>query len=781
VIDNRIIIAKVPSLLRTEQSESKALVPLHGMTIRQAIAEYMEDFEAHGYKDFVIQTNGCDADLDASIQPGDFVSITPKHGDPITAIQGIIWTALWYAGAYAAINVTSAILATALIVGGGMLVSNMFSAGAASKSSGSDSPTYGFNAVNSTTSGYPVAVVYGHVRTTPQILASYRRVSTDYNMWVYVKLGLGAGTINNAIAATDVFLGDEPISNYTEYYLAFTSGETDPTSEDEAALADKFSFIPHDRGLDRQLKQASTDDAFMLETMGQVDRVMLMITFPFGKFSVDDEGGFNDMPVDMYYGYRLSGDAGSVTWAPLLTLEGKGTQALRKEIWITLPARGKYEIYIARDTDDDPEDESKRRSSSFLTSLTEILDIFQSPPGIRCCVLGVLASENLSGALPAIKVVQNRTAITVPGWDGLSTQVVDPTTHAWAFFDALTNPYSGRGISPTKILQTPWEEWEEWTEGLVSGSRRAQFNMVFDAPGNLADNCIKYIEETGRCKIIRSGDYWSVAVDKPKELASYTFGRGNIVKDSFRWEGFEDPEKVDAVQITYYDKDRNWKKKSVFAQASWYDALTIEPMVAKLELLTCNNRDQAAREAILRSQKNEYITRHGSLASLFAAAGLELLDRVDIVHRSIPFGSSGRLTGIPASAWPEEGSEEYDEFDPDVYVVATTLYLDQLVNMPSADYSGKTAIVVIDYLGNRHEYTVTGPFDVDARYVTISGGAFTGKRFDIFIVGRPDYDKLAYQITAKKIYSKQQIAFDVVEYNELMFYHTDYESGNVAI
>lgn len=869
-------------MIRTDQRESRQYTWREGLTVWDVVRDYMADLKKSGHAYVVVTVNGLEAkELMAPVRPGDFVALTPEHGfEPISAA---IWVALWNAGMYAGINAVSAVLATAVIVGGGMLVSNLFSLGGTSaKSSITDSPTYGFNAVNATTGGNPVAVVYGNVRTTPQIINSYRRVGTDYNMWVYVLLGLGAGETNHTPTAADIYLGDEPLANYTDYYFNITNGGVNPAPTEEAALADKFSSIYHDRAFDRQMKYAalvlspvaaegtatfadqpavddtitigtdtwtfkvarttdlevaigdtlndtldnlaaainsdsiiataahafSSDDVvvtaatagasgnatvftaafatpanvtldgdgtlggttpgldatdpetvFHLDTKGQVDQVMLMITFPYGKFQMDGDGNFIDFPVTVAYGYRESGTTGAISWSSQ-TLTGKGTQAIRKELWLTFPTRGKYEIYLQRTTADDPDDESKQRSSSYLTSLTEILGIFQTYPGIQCAVVGVKASENLSGQLPAIRVVQNRTSITVPDWSGTGTMTVDPTNHAWALYDALTNPYSGLKRSPGSIIQSRWEEWEDWLDGMVAGNRRARFNMVFDAPGNFADNCLTHIEETGRCKVLRCGDYWSVAIDKPKLIPSYLFCRGNILQGSWSWEGYEDSEKVDAVQVSYYDKDRAWVEKSVLAKASWYETLVKPPMVAELRLLSCNNKDQATREAILRMQKTEYITRHGKLSALFRAAGLEMLDRVDIVHATIPFGFSGCL------------SRDHDS--------ASTIYLDQTINLDSASYGGKAVLIVIGHLGVRYEFDITDPWDTDTQYVSIDG-EFTGKQFDVFAIGRPSDDRLAYQITTKKLNATRDLTFEVVEYNEDMFYHTDFGSGTVAI
>ena len=902
-MDNRctdIVAVKSTSLIRPDLRETKTVAHFEGLTIRRAIADYIFQLKAMGHTELVVQVNGYDVpDLDVMLKPGDFVSVTPKHGfDPI---QALIWTALWYAGAYAAINTVSAIITTALIVGGGLLVGNLFTPSAPNSGAQNDSPTYGWNAVNPTRGGNPIQVVYGNVQTVPQILGSYRRISDDYNMWVYLLLGLAAHETNNAVTAGDVFVGDEPLSNYTEYYFGVTSGAVNPSAGDEALLADKFAYTYHDRTLDRQLKYSEfnevsvaaqgtltgygapveddivqvagetytfktsrtqdhevaigdlgtslanlaaaitsdstvvsathptgstvlvtadtpgsagnslpfaaswatpenvsvdgggylggttlgvdgtdPDAVFHLSTNGQVDYVVLMITFPYGKFQIDDGGSFLSYDVEMEYGYRKVGDAGAITWASQ-TLGGKGTQAIRKEIWITLPTRDRYDIYLNRNTEDDPEDESKQRSQSFLTSMTEMVQIFQSYPGIQCAVVGLKASDRLSGQLPAIKVVQNRTVAAVPNWNGVGTQNVNVTNHGWALYDALTNPSYGRDEDPAKIIYAPWAEWIQYLDGTVGGYTRAKFNTVFDALGTVSD-LITAIEQSGRCKILKCGDDWSVAVDKPKTLPSYTFSRGNIVKDSWSWEGFEDAEKVDAVVIKYRDKDRGWREKSTPpAKATWYDSLTKVPKIATIEIRSINNREQAVRESILRIQKNEQITRRGSLKTVqFRGADLQLLDWVDIVHRSIPFGFSGCLAGVHGSAWPEGAVPGVDGFDPNNYTEASTLYLDQVINMPSADYDGKASVMVIANTGTRYEYEVTGPFDVDTTSITIDG-QFTGRRWDVWAIGRPDDDKLAYQIVSKKLNNRQQCEFEVVEYGPYVFFNGNYESGEVEI
>lgn len=441
------------------------------------------------------------------------------------------------------------------------------------------------------------------------------------------------------------------------------------------------------------------------------------------------------------------------------------TSACRSVCTVTFPARGKYTVYVRRTTADDPTSDSKQRSIATLISFLEILNIQQTYPGIQTVAIGMKADDNISGQIPTISIIQERTSLTVPDWDNVGTMVVDPSIPAYAAYAAMTDAITGRKISPLDINQTAWEEWAAWTEVVMSsGYKRAQFNMAFDEKGNFGDNCLAYIEEVGRAKIVQYGDTWTVIIDKPK-TSSYSFSSGNILKGSFKWEGYEDAEKVDAVEMVYWDKDKMFKKTSVLSKASWYDVLTTQPNVASIELRACNNFDQATREATFRMQKTEMITRHGQLEVGIQAIFCERGDVTDIIHPTNKYGFGGKLVRDCSAS--------------------TTIYLDQLITLSTASYSGKAKIFLIDPDGVRHELTITGPFDVETQYVTVST-AYTGERFDTFAIGRPNDEKLLYQIVNKKVVpadenKMERIQIEFVEYVDEVFYHASWGSGLVAI
>jgi hypothetical protein len=335
--------------------------------------------------------------------------------------------------------------------------------------------------------------------------------------------------------------------------------------------------------------------------------------------------------------------------------------------------------------------------------------------------------------------------------------------------------------------------------------KRAELNIVFDETGPFSDACLKHIEDVGRAKIIQRGSIWTVIIDKPRgtrewagsfsglsgmELItfitthtmsavdqidiSYAFSAGNILPGTFSWQGFEDSEKVDAIELSYWDKDHTFKKRSVLQKASWYESLQKEPNIAQIEIRGCNSRQQAIREAIFRMQKTEFITRHGSLQTTIAAMAIERGDVVAIVHPTNRYGFGGRLATDHTNA--------------------TIIYLDQWITLPSADYLNSGVIFIVNPEGVMFEFLIEGPLDIPTNYITIPGGgkywdssisdwvdveSYTGLKFDTFSIGRPNRERLYYQIMNKRFIpatenNQASIELEFVEYVPDIFYHLNY-------
>jgi hypothetical protein len=577
---------------------------------------------------------------------------------------------------------------------------------------------------------------------------------------------------NIASAINDDLAGDPATAVY------YTASEVRVTAGDYGAYGNAIVFSTNSSaiismngsgylgGTEYGADPDSPTGLYYVATNGVVNEVCLIFDFPYGKYYVES-GVFFSLEVDIWLGYKRSGVEESVTWyKTAIPVEGTAISSSKGEIYLYLPTLAKYDIYIVRATADDPEGSTTQRSTCYLMAFEEVVNVFQHYPGLRCAVVGLMASDKISGSIPPISVDQNIGALMMPNWSDTGLEWKNPKIPYAAAYDAMTNKWYGAGISPTKLIQAAWAQWKDWTGSVGFGYVRAECNLVIDEVGNL-ESALKYIEEIGRAKVIQQGNYWSVAVDEPQTVVRYTFSSGNILKDSFSWESFEDPEKADAVSIKYRDKDKSyqWKTTPPY-RASWYDSITTNPRVVTIELRGCNDYDQAYREAILYMQRTEMITRQGKFDTSVAAMPLQRGDLIWIVHPTNLFGFGGRL--------------------PIDHTAASTVQLDQVITLSESDYGdGKAVLFVVDYHGIQQHNMIMGPFDVATRAFEIFG-FLTAKRHDSFAIGRPSEEKLEYQVLTKKFHpssgdSKAYVEIGFAEYVHAAYFNDAYSSGEVAI
>jgi len=499
-------------------------------------------------------------------------------------------------------------------------------------------------------------------------------------------------------------------------------------------------------------------DPLVISTRSKVDSVRIIIEFTSGLFDTNDDG-LTTRTVDFRIDYRLTGTTGA--WCTsTVTCTAEKTAAARFQFQTDFPTRDLYDFRVIRTTAEDDENDNTIRSQSFLISFEEIIDLQLCYPGLQIISLGVRATDSRSGNIGSIRVKHRGTELTVPDWAGTGTQVVDPSIPAWQFFDAFTNPFYGIKGLPSEIDQDRFTEWLEWTEGDVDGVRRAQSHLVFDEVGNFADNAITHIEQVGRARIIRIGSLWSMIVDKPK-TSQYTFSSGNILKDSFQWESYEETEKSDAVEVTFWNGAKQGVQDSRMAKASWYETITTVPKISQIEIRGIVTAEQALREAQFRINKNEFVTRHGKHRASFQSVLVELGDVCNIIPPSSKYVCGGRIIRD--------------------HVAESTVDIDQAVLFSQTDYEGKLLFLVVDPDGVEHIFNVLGPWDVSTSTLQIDGD-YTGNRWDTFGMGRLVEDRLANQIVKKSINTKEKnVDFEWCQYSENIFYHADYGGGLVAI
>lgn len=528
-----------------------------------------------------------------------------------------------------------------------------------------------------------------------------------------------------------------------------------------------FDAIRTTRGLAHSLSDRSlpltdfselveSSDYFTLRTKSKVNSVMIILEYAQGLFQLNDKGDIRTKIVNFDYDYRKVGDP---TWTTsTISMAGSTTKGARFQWQLFFADWAQYDIRLRRQTSED-DNSGKMHSESYLISFQEIINIRQCYPGLQMVSIGVKASDSRSGQLGAIKIKHHRTTITVPGWDGTGTQSVDATIPMWQLYDMFTNSHYGEAISPTEILQSKWTEWSTWTTGLIDGYKRAQSHIVFDEKGSLADAIAK-IEQVGRARIIRVGSDWSVIVDKPK-TPQYLFSSGNINKNSFEWSSYEESEKSDAVEVVFWNDDKQGARDSRMAKCPGYETLGRIPKVSQIEVRGIVTAEQALREAQFRLNKNLYVTRQGKHQCGFQSSPIELGDTFYLVPPSLNYLAGGRLS------LDADGSDLFT--------------LDQTVILSEPLFSGKLKLFFINSDGELVTINVIGPWDTPTRTIQIAASSW-GERFDVFGLGRISEDRLINQVLKKTINpSAKNVDFEWCEYSDSIFYDPNYGGGLLAI
>lgn len=720
-----------------------------GTTLEEVVQETGRPLLDKGYTDLLVFHNGKRTeDLDRPAKDGDNVVVCVNHG--IQALAGLVWVALWKLGMYTAINFMAYAIAGAVMVGAGILVQTFLGAPKPTSPETYNSASYGFAGTNPTDPGIPIPVVFGNVATYCPLVMSYRSVDTDYSMWQWMLFAACVGETDDPITYSDVYIGDELLISRGNWAFDTTSGSDSPSTGNLT----KFDKIRHDRAFTRTLPAGYN---YATTSKSPCNSVIIIVEFTSGLFALNDDGSMIYKQVD----FQVTTDEGSVTTWSINKVTGA---TVRESLTVSFATLDLHTVTITRLTDDDPGYDSKQRSTATFIAFIEEINIQQTYPGVQMVTVGIKATDSVSGQVPAVRIIQTRGLMEVRNWTDTGKMSVTAYSPPYVAYYGLTDQRTGRGISPLMINRTAWEEWENWCAATVGAQARSECHIVFDENGSISDNLLYHAEQVGRAKIVQYGTTWTVIVDKPR-TSSYVFSRGNIIKGSFSWESYEKPEKVDAVEVIYWDKDRNYQRTSVMAKASWFESLTTLPKIASIELRGCNNYDQALREATFRMQKTEMITRHGKLQTGPEAIFCERGDVVEIVHPTNVHSFSGKLSRA--------------------HSYASLIYLDQYVTMASAVYSGEAKFFAIDQDGDRYEFDVVGPWDEETNIIEIDG-EYTGDRFDTFAVARPNQEKILYQIVNKKLIPAQEdrrerMEFEFSEYVDSVFYNSSWGSGVVAI
>ncbi len=322
---------------------------------------------------------------------------------------------------------------------------------------------------------------------------------------------------------------------------------------------------------------------------------------------------------------------------------------------------------------EDPGLSSNVRGACNWTIVEEGYSHKPSYPRTACAAVKMLATENLSGGAPQIKVMAERKYVMVYNSVDAEWQAKPASNPAWAAYDVLVRPVFDDStlndledelgnvtplfdedtltfaVDPTDYLReeafphtrVKYSDFAEWAD--FCDEEQITMSMYFDGTSSVTD-CLQYLCDIGRAGIVNRGNVIGVVVDRSavnmddlnNPLPLFNFDDSNIVADTYS-ENYSDRSNFPTeVQVTYYDKDREYSRKSVIVRN---DDSIVNHNTKDVTLYTCDDRDVALRHA-------EYILNMNLIKKGYAWTGdldsmpLDMGDLVSI------YGNLATITGV---------------------------------------------------------------------------------------------------------------------------------------
>lgn len=498
-------------------------------------------------------------------------------------------------------------LQAGVMLAGGLLINAVLSPSTPSLSINdnlSTSTTYSWDeSYNKFQQGLSVPKIFGTHKITPPLISKF--VETIDNKQYFN--GLYAVNDGEILSISDIKINDESIDNFTDVTYETRNGTLTQTT------ILNFDNTRSDKGVSRKL----TTDYVTTETNGNsVVSLTATLLFPRGLYYALDNGTIGNNSVDVIIEYSSD----EVLWYPLgyvgssTVISGSETSTLRKTFKADL-AENKY--YIRTKFVSAPTSGSRYGSDCYLEYITEEIGDDFIYPSTALIAIRALATDQLSGNAPKISCIVSANSSN----PSLITQQM----------------LSESGIDSVRILSS-FNEWE--TDCTAKGYA---FNGVFDTSVTLR-KALDIIGTAGRGTVLQFGSKFDVIMDRAEEIPvqSFTFGMGNILKDSFSQSFLPILDRANVIEATYYDADNNYEATIIEVSNNNYDSVAEENRTS-ITLVGFTSRTQAIKHCNYLLNCNRYLTETGSLEADKDSLVCKYGSIVSVSHDVPQYGFSGRI------------------------------------------------------------------------------------------------------------------------------------------
>jgi hypothetical protein len=297
----------------------------------------------------------------------------------------------------------------------------------------------------------------------------------------------------------------------------------------------------------------------------------------------------------------------------------------------------------------------------YWTRLSHVIyDDFAFPNKI---LIGIraLATDQLNGGLQSITWEQTKSKVWVwvptdpaDPWGAGEYQEKDAFNPAWAAYhmahkcyqlydiNAAAMVHVVKGIPANRII---YSEFAAWAAFCTANDLRC--DLLLDKTQSLWD-ALKLPESVGRGKVIQRGTKLGCFCDKEETGITQLFTVANIGSDGLRGCFIGKEDRANALEVSFLDEDRDYKKVTFPFFGEDYDASTAISNPTQIFLQPCTRMAQAWKEANYRLRLNKYIIRSASWPVSVDSIACRVGDVVGV--QVIKWGIGGRVQAVGADS-----------------------------------------------------------------------------------------------------------------------------------
>ncbi len=644
----------------------------------------------------------------------------------------------------------------AIMILGGRLINSMLHLNQVPQVEVNQSQSYGWELPTvQTQEGNTIGETYGSCIPAPQLLMCHVDTVDDNTQYLNVLYCGGYGPVDSI---TDLRIGYTPIENFQDCQV-----ETRTGTNDQAPI----SFFPDtvaDQSVDMTLKEGnavtrSTDSS-------DVNRIDVTVTFPSGIYYQQDDGNFGNQTARFNIAYRVTG---TNNWSSHdYSITRATNQAIRKTYSFSGLASARYDVRVtAVETP-----LTNRRCALMQWSILSAYiytGAFVRPNKVLVA-MRVKATSQLNGGVPNLTWTQTRQNVWV--YDPTAkTYVQKPADNPiWAAYDILHQCRRLKNVNtgayefvvegtPKERFTAYWQEWVDaaaYADEMVTTNdgtkeKRFQFDAIFDTSMKRLEAANK-AANVGHAVIIQHGTQFGIAVDKPGVMRQI-FGEGRTLMSSFNGSFSSLDDRARSVEITYNDKDNDYKNTEFFIRSARYaQDVELQDNTAQLTLFGVSRRSQAYREGMYLLATNERQLETVTFSADINAIVCEYGDIIGVSHSVARIGlASGRIVAVDGNTITLDKDVTLD--DSESYGVKIQLSAND--NIISRDIKAAA--------GTSNKVTVTMPFDADN----------TPAVYDTYALGVVDKIVQPFRITKVEKDSDEKVSLTCVQYDEAI-YDVDY-------